>query len=245
MDNVRPVDTIHISVPFKGMVGHRGCAGLQTENTLKAFEEGGKRTYCGLECDIQSTKDKILVISHDETLNRVGHVDLRINQHTYQEIEQVSFIDKETGLINPLMHAPLFSDYLKVCKKYHKIPVVELKETLENEDIIEAIKEVKEAGLIDRVIFISFYPGYLTKVREMLPKVEIELLSQVFTDGIFDLCVQFGFGIDADYHVMTSDIIKRYHDAGLKVNVYTVDHKEDAERLISYGIDFVTSNIVE
>lgn len=238
-------DTIKINIPFKGMIGHRGCAGLETENTLKAFNEGGRRTYFGLECDIQSTKDKILIVSHDETLNRIGHVDMRINEHTFEEIEKISFIDKRTGLIDKDMHAPLFSDYLKVCKKYHKKAIVELKETLENSDIIEAIKEVKNEGMESEVIYISFYPGYLAKVRELCPKAHLQFLTQVYEPSILELCIAFHMGIDADYRVMTKEIIDVYHNNGLDVNVYTVNDVETAKKLIESGIDNITTNILE
>lgn len=239
------LDTIKKDVSFSGMVGHRGCGGLQTENTLRAFNEGGRRSYVGLECDVHSTKDKIIVVSHDSSLLRVGGIDMKIPEHTFEELRAVRFPDLNTGKIEDDLFVPLLTEYLHVCKKYDKRPVIELKETLAEDDIEEVIKEVKESGLIDKVIFISFFPGYLTKVRRMLPEVEIEFLSQIYTPGILDFCSQFKFGIDAYYKVMTKEIIDGFHKAGLKVNVYTVDNKEDVERLASYGIDYITSNIVE
>ena len=51
--------------------------------------------------------------------------------------------------------------------------------------------------------------------------------------------------IDALYTIMTEDIIKAYHKNNLKVNVYTVNDLETAEKLISWGIDYITSNVIE
>lgn len=238
-------DTIKIGVPFKGMVGHRGCAGLQTENTLKAFHEGGKRTYIALECDVHPTIDGYIVVNHDESLQRVAGNDMVICKHTLEEVLSVPFPDKETGLINPDLHVPLFTEYLDVCIKYNKIPVVELKQTLRAHDVPKIVEIVREKGLLDKVIFISFFPGYLTKLREMLPNVKIQFLSQVWTSSVFDLCVQFNFGIDLLYTEMTKEIIDMMHSKNLECNVYTVDDKEVALKLISWNIDFITSNICE
>ena len=104
---------------------------------------------------------------------------------------------------------------------------------------------IAQYGLDKKVVFISFFPGYLTKMRELMPEVEIEFLTSVYNDSILDMCVQFNFGIDADYRIMTKDIIDKYHKNNLKVNVYTENDPEDAKKLISYGIDYITSNILE
>lgn len=238
-------ETIKISNGFKGMVAHRGAGKVETENTLKAFIRSAQKSYHGLECDIHLSKDRKLVISHDSNLMRVGKVNLEIEAHTYEEIKAVKFADINTGEIDEDIYCPLLSEYLEVCKKYDKVPVIELKESLDSEAVDETIREVEEAGLIDKVCIISFFPGYLTKIRAKYPDIEIEFLTQEYNQGILDLCRQFRFDIDAYYKVVDKKVIDDFHKYGLKVNVYTVDNEEDALRLISYGIDFITSNILE
>ena len=44
---------------------------------------------------------------------------------------------------------------------------------------------------------------------------------------------------------LTKEQIDACHEAGLKVNCWTVDDKERAKELASYGIDYITSNILE
>ena len=39
--------------------------------------------------------------------------------------------------------------------------------------------------------------------------------------------------------------VERLHAAGIEVNVWTVDTLEDAQRMVEYGVDYITSNIVE
>ena len=57
--------------------------------------------------------------------------------------------------------------------------------------------------------------------------------------------IQEKTGMDAKAEGFTAEKVKALHDAGHKVNVWTVDKLEDAERMIEYGVDFITSNIIE
>ena len=49
--------------------GHRGARGLAPENTLAAFETALGVGVSTLELDLAMTKDDVLVVSHDRTLN--------------------------------------------------------------------------------------------------------------------------------------------------------------------------------
>ena len=238
-------ETIIVNESFKGMVAHRGAALINTENTLRAFNFAARKSYLGMECDVHPSKDGLIVISHDSNLKRVSGEDFYIPDHTYEEIKKVKFIDINTGNKDDELYAPLLSEYLELCKEFNKVPVIELKETIKEENLPQIKKLVEEAGLDKKVVFISFFPGSLTKMRELMPEVEIEFLTSVYNDSILDMCVQFNFGIDADYRIMTTDIIDKYHKNTLKVNVYTENDPEDAKKLISYGIDYITSNILE
>lgn len=238
-------DTIKIDVPFKGMVAHRGAAFINTENTMRAFTFASTRSYHGMECDIHPTKDGHIVICHDSNINRVSGIDAYIPNHTLKELYEMPFIDINTNKPDKDLHVFLLSDYLELCKKTNKVPVIELKETLKEEDVVKTVEIVKSFNLEDKAVFISFFPGYLTKIRQMLPNAEIEFLTQMYTDSILDLCIQFNFGIDADYHCMREDIIKKYHEHNLKVNVYTCNDPDIAKKLISWGIDYITTNILE
>ena len=53
--------------------------------------------------------------------------------------------------------------------------------------------------------------------------------------------------MDADVHykALNKEVIDILHKAGLKVNCWTVDDKEIAEQLAEWGVDYITSNILE
>lgn len=84
---------------------HRGGAKLNPENTKKAFDYVIKETnYCDIvEIDIRTTKDNILVINHDSTINRVAlednQEDINIGNSTFEELKQYNlgrnFVDRD------------------------------------------------------------------------------------------------------------------------------------------------------
>jgi glycerophosphoryl diester phosphodiesterase len=44
---------------------------------------------------------------------------------------------------------------------------------------------------------------------------------------------------------LTKKFVERAHEEGIKVNCWTIDKPEEAETMLSYGVDFITTNILE
>ena len=56
---------------------------------------------------------------------------------------------------------------------------------------------------------------------------------------------EYSLDLDIYFGGLHEEDVKVIHDAGFEVNCWTVDRKEDAERLVSWGVDYITSNILE
>lgn len=100
---------------------HRGLHDNKTdapENSLKAFQKAVDHKF-GIELDIQLTKDGIPVVFHDFTLDRACNVSGKINEYTYEELQQFSLFESEEKI-------PTLSEVLKIVKG--RVPlIVELK----------------------------------------------------------------------------------------------------------------------
>ena len=57
--------------------------------------------------------------------------------------------------------------------------------------------------------------------------------------------VENRLNLDINYKQLKSEIVDYLHLNGIKVNCWTCDKKEDAEKLIDIGVDFITTNILE
>lgn len=71
------------------IIAHRGSKGIRPENTLPAFEKAIEEGADGIETDVHMSKDKHLIIMHDETVDRTTNGTGRIFDKTLAELKQL------------------------------------------------------------------------------------------------------------------------------------------------------------
>ena len=239
------MNTVKIDKFFRGMVAHRGLSGIETENTIPAFIAAANRSYFGIECDVHASKDGRIIVTHDDTLLRLGMLNLYIPSFKYEEIRRFTLVDRKTGNLSEHYTIPLLEDYLAICKTYQKHAFVEMKERLNNDQLDEIMRIIEQVYSFDHVSIITFQEKYITYLKKHYPHVEYYLLTVKVNEDILLFCERNQVHLDAHYEYVDEAMIKRLHLIGLKVAVWTVDDKEVAERLIKQGVDFITSNILE
>ncbi len=69
--------------------GHRGYSAIAPENTLPAFEAIRSHEVPGVELDVQLCASGEIVVCHDENLERVAGVDLRIEDTDFEELRRL------------------------------------------------------------------------------------------------------------------------------------------------------------
>lgn len=239
------MNTVKIDKYFRGMVAHRGLSGIETENTMPAFIAAANRSYFGIECDVHASKDGKLIVTHDDTLLRLGMLNLYIPSFRYDEIRKFTLLDRKTGNLSDYLTIPLLEDYLAVCRQYQKHAFIELKHHLSNEHLDKAIQIMEANYQFEHISIITFEEKYLTYLKKKFPFVDLYLLSEKNTEEVISFCERNRIHLDIHYDEIDEATIKRLHLAGLKVAVWTCDEKETAERLIKLGVDYITSNILE
>jgi len=243
------MDTIKIASNGVKIIAHRGLSGIERENTCPAFVAAGNRSYFGIETDVHVTKDGKFVIIHDETTERVslGKYNINIEENDYSQVENLILPDLDGSTIRKDIRIPLLSEYISICKKYDKICVLEVKNHFKEYDLKRLTEEIKEMQYIENVIFISFDFANCVNLRKLLPENTIQYLTykKEITSELIDQLCENKIDIDTYYPELNPENIKLLHSKGIKVNCWTCDNKEDAERMISYGVDFITTNILE
>ena len=170
-------DTIKLDKKGTGvlMIAHRGLSGLETENTQCAFVAAGNRSYYGIETDVHFTKDGKYVISHDGNLSRVFGKNIEIKDYLYEDLRKVRKIEK--GDTVEYMAVPTLREYFDVCRRYGKKSVLELKVEYTDEQLKEIIEIAKEEKQFENVVFISFFPDNMIRLRKILPNHPLQLLT--------------------------------------------------------------------
>ena len=141
------------------------------ENSMKAFKKAVDAGY-GIEMDIQLTKDKIPVVFHDETLNRMCGVEGKVWEFTYEELQKLTLAESEERI-------PKFEDVLALVGG--KVPlIVEYKLDVPSTEVCEIADPMLQA--YNGIYCIeSFHPFAVKWYREHRPEVIRGQLSQDFS----------------------------------------------------------------
>ena len=239
------MNTIAIDKKQVKMVAHRGVSGLEMENTLAAFVAAGNRSYYGIETDVHVTSDKQIVVIHDDDLKRVAGVEKIVEESTLAELQAIPLYDKVPGTSRTDLRTPILSEYINVCKKYEKKAILELKNQMEPEDVAQIVAIIRECGYLDGTVFISFAWDNLVYVKNLVPEQTVQFLTGECDDALIDKMAANGFDLDIYHKSLTAEMIQKLHAAGIEVNCWTVDTAEEADQYIAWGVDYITSNILE
>ena len=238
------------------IVGHRGSQ-WGVENTRAAFINGANAGAWALECDIRVTADGTFVISHDNTYKRLGGPESKIADMTTEAVLSTRLTSKRHGITYAGTPCTL-GEFLDICNEYNVVPVVEIKvctnihsnTDAENEPVFDGIPAlinlIDQKGLTDKVVIISFMPGVVEFIHRHYPDIKVQVLAGD-SDGTImewvEWCKQYNMDLDVVHTIVTKEAVDAMHDAGLKVNVWTVDRVEDFERVKAMGVDYITTNV--
>lgn len=239
------MNTIKIDKYFKGMVANKGLSGIETENTIFAFLAASNRSYHGIGCDISVSKDNEIIITSDDTLLRLGLLNLYIPSFSYYELKKFSLVDRKTSNLDANLFIPKLTDYLAICKAYRKIAYINVGNYIKTENLDKALQQITDFYDLKKVKFISTSKKLLSYISKKVDHLNIFLKVEKASDDSFDYCKNNGFNLYIDSESVSKEIVKDMHLIGLKVCAGVVNDKELAEKLIKHDVDFVFTDILE
>ena len=227
------------------VVAHRGLSGLEQENTNAAFIAAGNRSYYGIETDVHKTADGKFVIMHDGNTLRTGGEDIEINKVTYDVLQSIRLKEKDGNKNRADLRIPTVEEYISICKHYEKVAVLELKDEFQKEDVDAICEIIESMNYMKETVFISFHFNNLVFVKERNPEQAAQFLVEYIDDELIQKLADYHMGIDAYFNLYNEENVRKCHEKGIEVNAWTVDNPEDAKTLIEYGVDYITTNILE
>lgn len=241
------MNTIKIKAAKKPlMIAHRGCSGLERENTHAAFVAAGNRSYWGIETDVHKTLDRKYVIIHDDNTKRVALDDMSVEGSTLDSLRRLKLLNLYSGEKDRAdLCLPSLEEYILICKWYEKKAVLELKNHFEEDEIFEMCDIIEGLGYLENVIFISFDYDNLVYLRRKVPQQPAQFLVKNFDDDLIDRLLAIHVDLDIHHKALTEENIALCHQNGIVVNTWTVNDPETAEQLATWGVDMITSNILE
>ncbi len=239
------MNTIKFNKKDTLVIAHRGLSGLEKENTNAAFVAAGNRSYYGIETDVHKTLDGKYVVFHDDTTCRVAIDDMEVEKTTFDCLRNLLLTDIDGVKGRTDIRIPTLQEYIAICKKYEKVAVLELKNQFTEEEVYEICEIIDDMGYLDNVIFISFCMDNLIYLRKKYPEQAAQFLIDDYEPWLLSKLIEHKFDLDIEYTSLNAENMKELHDAGIKVNCWTCNDAESGEQLADWGIEFITSNILE
>lgn len=209
-------------------VGHRGARAYETENTIESFKKALELGVNAIEFDVRASKDKKLIVFHDDNLKRVFGKDVELNATTLKELKQLT-----ENRIPTLEEALRF-----IGTKVERI-LIELKETGYEKKVLAIIKKEK---LLDRAIIVSFHEEALSEIRKLDSKIETGLIYARHKNPISSALKLKAQYLVALYKFTHTKNIEDAHKKNLRVIVWTINTKEEAEEYRAKGVDGIASD---
>ena len=227
------------------IIAHRGVSGLERENTCPAFVAAGVKSYYGIETDVHITADGKVIVYHDDTLKRLTGLDMVVEETTFDELRKIRL--KDTDLITERndLFLPTLEEYVSICRKYDKQSILELKNAMPKEKVWEIAEIIKGMGWYERTTFISFQAENLLALREKYAEADAQFLTGTASEENFKFMIDNRLDADLCGTCVSKEFVDRLHEAGRKVNCWTIDKIEHAEIMKAMGVDQITTNILE
>jgi glycerophosphoryl diester phosphodiesterase len=151
------------------VVAHRGDHVDVPENTIAAYEQGIKHGVDYVEIDLRTTKDSVLVIMHDGTVDRMTNGKGKVSALTYAEIKALKVWNKQKDSTKTYS-VPTFEEVLKTCR--NKIHIY-----LDYKDasVPQAYAMIKKYGMEKQIIVYINTPAQYKEWRSLVPEMPLML----------------------------------------------------------------------
>lgn len=254
-------------------VAHRGGAALAPENTLAAFAAGLAHDADALEMDIHLSRDGVIMVTHDADIERVTGRKGDVSDFNADELAgmdaSISFSgsknssangsDSGSALNSDKLHIPALVEVLDFVSLQASRPIllqIEIKVKSDGSRYAgieeKLISLLKERGIIDSVVVISFDFPTLAEIRNLEPDLKLGALisrgymSGVGTGGPSAVADEMkALGVDdvgINYRYLSKTLYEVLRSRGLGIGVWTVNDPKVMRRFADMGVDFITTD---
>jgi glycerophosphoryl diester phosphodiesterase len=212
------------------IMGHRGAAALEPENTLLSISRAMEIGVDAVEIDVHLSKDQEIVVIHDSTLDRTTNGTGMVKSYTLKEMKK---LDAGKGETIPTLQEviDLIGDKVRL--------VIELKEEGTEGTVVELIKR---NSFVDNVYVISFWHRFIKTVKEIDDRIKTGVL---LVGCPVDTCIAaqaFADALVMRYDFVDRQFVEIAHKKGTKVFIWNIDDRHLVKPYADMGVDGIGSN---
>jgi len=207
---------------------HKGASAYAPENTMSSFKKAIQLGANGIELDLQQTKDRKIVIFHDEVIDEKSNGKGKISDYTYQELYKLDF----GSWFNEDFqgeHIVLFEDF-----------AIEIKATGIEKEVLYIINKYKTHN---NIYITSFEYKTLKNVRNLDKSIKISwLIKKINPDSINKLLRIHGNQICPQASFVTTRDITLAKANNLGVRLWGISDENIMKSVSNYDIEGMTVN---
>jgi glycerophosphoryl diester phosphodiesterase len=234
------------NLPRPIIFGHRGASRYAPENTLIAFQTAFDQGAPAIELDVMLSADEKLIVIHDSTVDRTTNGSGKVNKLSFDSLKKLDagykFSEKDVNERIPSLEEVFdltggkFLVNIEL-KNYHA----------PGDNLVEKVVDlVIKRKMNGSVIFSSFIPANILKLRRLLPDVPNALLTLGGIVGKIEISPFFRWlspeFIHPAYQLINEKMIQREHAHHRRVNVWKVNEEADLRRFIMADVDGIITD---
>lgn len=225
---------------------HRGASAYAPENTIAAFMLAIQQSADAIEMDAKLCADGQVVIIHDQTVNRTTGADGRVAEMTLAQLQSLDAGSHFDAAFHKEI-IPTLDQVLDAIGAQIYINIELSNYASKTDDLPEKTAAiVKRHTLSAWVMFSSFNPLALLRVKRVLPDVPVGLLALKGRSGAW---ARSHLGSLLHYqalHPHFTDIdeklVERVHQRGVRIHPFTVNHSADLLCMTQLGVDGIITD---
>lgn len=230
-------------------MAHRGFSTDGLENSMAAFRAGVELGFRYLETDVHTTADGVLLLFHDETLDRVTNGHGRVQDLAAADVAKARIDGREPiptfdELVTLLPGARLNLD-VKDWGSVHSTAAAIERHQVHHRVLVTSFSDRRRRAvlkLLSRPVASSAGVASSALFSLLGPVLPGPLFRQLMRRALRDiqaLQVPVRYG---RFPVVTPGFIRRAHDLGLVVHVWTINEPAEMHRLLHLGVDGIVTD---
>ena len=219
---------------------HRGASEYAPENTFSAFYLGMLQGANGIETDVRRTKDGVLVLFHDDKLDRVTNAKGSFYDYTYKQLCDCLVHNNNDNAVFKTDKIVRLKDFINYFHFASLEFAIELKQQGLEDEVLDLIYSYR---MDDKTIITSFDFENLIKVRQLNKSIKIGYLTDKIDDEILYSMKDINANqICPNAKAIDNELVESLKAQGFSVRAWGVSNEELMGKAYKSGVDGMTVN---
>jgi glycerophosphoryl diester phosphodiesterase len=248
----------YFSGPKPRVFGHRGAAGLAPENTLPSFALALALGADVLELDVHASRDSVIVVIHDPTLERTTNGSGAVREHSWNELQELDagYQFSRDGRDYPYRGHGVRMPTLEMVLRRFPLACCNIEVKQEDPPVVEGVvRIVTGLDAQQRVLLAAEHDAIMQHIRRHAGQIATSFAAGEVADFVSRLqAANFAsyrpegqalqipprFG---EIELITAESVAAAHACGLEVHAWTINERSEIERLLALEVDGIMSDL--